>query len=154
MRASKRNRNRRGVVGPSDVPVKRAAPHSFPVMPDDLKIDIAHVVRTFCFTGVDAGTCLARAAIGHAVLHACGLPARLIPGGMLYRCGPHRRRDILRFCLSDNRGGYLHTGNDAYLIGHVWVEVGDEIADFSVGDWQAEADLIYERSRRSRVGTD
>jgi hypothetical protein len=44
----------------------------------NLKIDIAHVVRTFCFTGVDAGACLARAAIGHAVLHACGLPARLI----------------------------------------------------------------------------
>ena len=44
------------------------------------------------------------------------------------------------------RGGYLHTGNDAYLIGHVWVEVGDEIADFSVGDWQAEADLIYENT--------
>ena len=61
---------------------------------------------------------------------------------MLYRCGPHRRRDTLRFCWPDNRGGYLHTGNDAYLIGHVWVEVGDEIADFSVGDWQAEADLI------------
>lgn len=53
-------------------------PDSFPVLPDDLKIDIAHVVRTFCFTGVDAGACLARAAIGHAVLHACGLPARLI----------------------------------------------------------------------------
>jgi hypothetical protein len=103
-------------------------------MPDDLKIDIAHVVRTFCLTGVDAGTFLARAAIGHAVLHACGLPARLVPGGMLYRCGPHRRRDTLRFCLPDNRGGYLHTGNDAHLIGHVWVEVGDEIADFSVGD--------------------
>jgi hypothetical protein len=146
MRASKRSRNRRGVGLPLDVPVKRAAPDSFPVMPDDLKIDIARVVRTFCFTGVDAGTCLARAAIGHAVLHACGLPARLIPGGMLYRCGPHRRRDTLRFCLPDNRGGYLHTGNDAYLIGHVWVEVGDEIADFSVGDWQAEADLIYENT--------
>ena len=27
-------------------------------MPDHLKIDIAHVVRTLCFTGVDAGTCL------------------------------------------------------------------------------------------------
>ena len=35
---------------------------------------------------------------------------------MLYRCGPHRRRDTLRFCLPDNRGGYLHTGSDAYLI--------------------------------------
>ncbi len=42
--------------------------------------------------------------------------------------------DTLRFCLPDNRGGYLNTGNDAYLIGHVSVEVGDEIADFSVGD--------------------
>jgi len=30
-------------------------------MPDDLKIDIAHVARTFSFTGVDAGTRSARA---------------------------------------------------------------------------------------------
>jgi hypothetical protein len=30
-------------------------------MPTDLKIDIAHVVRTFRFTGMDAGTFLARA---------------------------------------------------------------------------------------------
>ena len=65
---------------------------------------------------------------------------------MLYRCGPHRRRDTPRFCLPDNRGGYLHTGNDAYLIGHVWGEVGDEIADFSIGDWQTEAGLIYENT--------
>jgi hypothetical protein len=61
MRASKRSRNRRGVGLPLDVLVKRAAPGSFPVIPDDLKIDIAHVVRTFRFTGVDAGTCLAPA---------------------------------------------------------------------------------------------
>ena len=71
-----------------DVPAKRAAPDSFPVMPDDLKIDIAHVVRRFRFTGVDAVTCLARAAIGHAVLHACGLPARLIPYGRRGRRTP------------------------------------------------------------------
>ena len=79
MRASKRSRNRRGVSLPSNFAGEES--RAGPVMPDGLKIDIAHVVRTFLFTGVDAWTCLARAAIGHAVLHACGLPARLIPGG-------------------------------------------------------------------------
>jgi hypothetical protein len=93
MRASSRSRNRRGVGPPLDIPLKETAPDSFPVLAD-LKIDIVHVVRTFRFTGVDAGTCLARAAIGHAVLHACGLPARLIPG---------RTGDTIRFgsaCLT------------------------------------------------------
>ena len=57
-----------------------------------------------------------------------------------------RRRDTLRFLMPGNYGGYLHTGNDAYLLGHVWVEVGDEIADFSVGDWQPETDVIYQNT--------
>jgi len=60
MRASKRSRNRRGVGRPLDVPVKRGTPDSVSVVPDDLKIDIAHVVRTFRFTGMDTGTCSAR----------------------------------------------------------------------------------------------
>ena len=77
MRASTRSRNRRGVGLPLDLPVERAVPDSFPVLPDDLKIDIAHVVRTFCFTGVDAGACLARAHWSRGPT-PCGLPARLI----------------------------------------------------------------------------
>ena len=46
MRASSRSRNRRGVGLPLDIPLKKTAPDSFPVLPDDLKIDIAHVVRS------------------------------------------------------------------------------------------------------------
>ena len=96
---------------------------SCPVVPNDIKFDIASVVRTFEFGGMDWGTCLARAAVGNTTLIECGLTPRLVAGGMLYRVGPHRRRDTIRFCLPDNRGGYLAPMDSAsYLIGHVWNE--------------------------------
>jgi hypothetical protein len=34
-------------------------------------------------------------------------------------------------------------GSISYLIGHVWNEIGGEIADFSASDWQAETDRMY-----------
>ena len=139
MRASKRRRNARPDADHSVFQVV-----SRPAVPTDIKIDIAHVVRTFEFCGADWGTCLARAALGNATLIECGLTPRLVAGGMLYRVGPHRRRDTIRFCLPDNRGGYLAPMDSAsYLIGHVWNEIGGEIADFSAGDWQAETDRMY-----------
>jgi hypothetical protein len=141
MRASKRSRNARTADLTSAVePVSTA----YPVFPTGIKIDIAHVVRTFEFSGADWGTCLARAAVGNATLIECGLTPRLLAGGMLYRVGPRRRRDTIRFCLPDNRGGYLDPmDNTSYLIGHVWNEVSGEIADFSADDWQVETDRMY-----------
>jgi hypothetical protein len=115
----------------------------YPVIPTEIKIDIAHVVRTFEFGATDWGTCLARAALGNATLVACGLTPRLVAGGMLYTVGPHRRRDTIRFCLPNNRGGYLPMNSTGYLIGHVWSEISGEIADFSAGDWPAETDRMY-----------
>ena len=141
MKASRRMRN-----APPDavVPATETGSLSYLAVPIDIRIDIAHVVRTFEFTGTDSGTCLARAALGNATLIECGLTPRLVAGGMLYRVGPHRRRDTIRFCLPDNRGGYLALmDSTSYLIGHVWNEIGGEIGDFSAGDWQAEMDRMY-----------
>jgi hypothetical protein len=79
MRASKRRRNARPDGDHSVLQVI-----SRPVVPTDIKFDIARVVRTFDFSGVDWGTCLARAALGNGTLIECGLTPRLVAGGMLY----------------------------------------------------------------------
>jgi hypothetical protein len=120
MRASKCRRN-----APRDADHLVLQVVSRPAVPTDIKFDIASVVRTFDFSGADWGTCFARAALGNATLVECGLTPRLMAGGLLYRVGPHGRRDTIRFCLPDNRGGYLAPMDGAsYMIGHVWNEVG------------------------------
>jgi hypothetical protein len=44
----------------------------------------------------------------------------------------------------DNRGGYLAPMDSAsYMIGHVWNEIGGEVADFSAGDWPSETDRMH-----------
>jgi hypothetical protein len=93
--------------------VLRQLPRKHQSLSDDITITIAHIVRTFEFTGSDGGNCLARAVIGHATLRACGLRAKLVAGGLLYRAGPDPQRDTLRFCLSDGRGGFH---DDGYLV--------------------------------------
>ena len=106
----------------------------------DLMEDIADCVRMFQVNGGEpGGNCVPRALIGQIVLRECGLNSRLVAGGMLYRVGKHRRRDTLRFCLPNNKGGYL----GAHLIGHVWNEYADQLVDFSACDWKAEAEEIY-----------
>jgi hypothetical protein len=37
---------------------------------------------------------------------------------------------------------YLHPGSDAFLLGHVWIEVGDEIAEKR---WLAGSACVYPR---------
>jgi hypothetical protein len=108
MQARKRAPNARREQ-PSSEPVSRK-----PAIPDDLKHDIAFAVRTFrLITG--AGTCLARAIAGKRLLRELGLDARLIPGSMLYRGGPHPVRDVVAYC---------HVGRlDDRLYGHVWNEL-------------------------------
>src|ERR1700733_3226769 len=108
-------------------------------MPDDIKVSIALIARNFTFTAADSGgTCLARSVIGKAVLDLCGLPARIVSGGMLYRAGSHRVRDTLRFSMDTNQGGYIHGA----LCGHVWNEADGDIIDFSAGDWVDEAENL------------
>lgn len=109
--------------------------------PDNsIKTDIAGIVSMFWFPEGPGGACLPRACIGQAVLSACGIRSRVVAGSMLFRAGPHPTRDTLRFALPNNRGGVYQGA----VVGHVWNEWGNDLIDFSVGDWQAEAALIYD----------
>jgi hypothetical protein len=116
-----------------------------PALDDAIKTDIAGTVGMFCFPETVGGSCVPRAIITHSVLLACGIPSRLVPGGMLFRAGPHPIRDTLRFSLPNNKGGFY----GGVFVGHVWNEYGSDLIDFSVGDWQAEAALIYATSTES-----
>jgi len=130
MRACQKSRN-----GHPNKPTKTL----MPVLPDDIKMSIAAIVRQFEFRVKDrelVGSCFWRAILADAVFKSCHLNSRLVAGGMLYRAGYDPMRDTLRFCLpKNNLGGYL---ND-HLVGHIWNEIDGEIADFSCGDWVAEA---------------
>jgi hypothetical protein len=70
------------------------------------------------------------------VFKTLGIASRMVAGSLLFRVGYDVDRDTLRFAMPNNRGGYYRD----MLIGHVWNEVGGEIADFSAGDWVAESD--------------
>ena len=101
------------------------------VIPYELKCDIAGVVRAFEFVNaadgyLPGGNSMLRARIGHAVLTECGISSRVVCGARLYRVGKHRIRDMLRYCLPDNTGGYY----EGYACGHLWIEVDDDIVDF------------------------
>jgi hypothetical protein len=105
------------------------------ILPDGIKVSIADIVRHFEFTGRDCGTCVPRAMIADSVFRTLGITSRMVAGGLLVRVGYDVDRDTLRFALPNNLGGYYRDT----LIGHVWNEVGGEIADFSSGDWVAES---------------
>jgi hypothetical protein len=100
-------------------------------VPDDIKVDICRVVRAIQFTGLDGGTCLFRAGVGYVVLRLLGWSPRLCVGGALYRAGPSAMRDVVAFCGPGNTGQMIHGG----FLGHVWLEIDDELIDFSCGDW-------------------
>jgi hypothetical protein len=118
---------------------RRLAAAKILALPDDIKSDIAGIVAMFWFHETGGGNCIPRAIIGDAVLQACGLPSRLTEGGMLYRAGADPRRDTLRFCLPNNLGG-LYQG---CVVGHAWLEVDNQIVDFSLDDWADDAAEIY-----------
>jgi hypothetical protein len=115
-----------------------AAAKTFP-LDDSIKTDIAGIVGMFWFAEVPAGNCVPRACVGKAVLAACGIQSRLVAGSMLLRAGPLPVRDTLRFALPNNRGGFYQ----GVVIGHVWNECEHDLIDFSAGDWEAEAALMY-----------
>jgi len=125
MRASRRGRNA------VRVPEQR-------LIPDDVKIDIAGIVRRFDFDLPGQGDCVWRARMGLLVLNECGIDAEIKAGAMLVRVGPHRKRDTVRYALHNNLGGYY----DGWLVGHAWNQVGDELVDFSVADWNEDVDPV------------
>ena len=126
------------------------------VIPYELKCDIAGVVRAFEFVNaadgyLPGGNCMLRARIGHAVLTECGISSRVVCGALLYRVGKHRIRDMLRYCLPDNTGGYY----EGYACGHLWIEVDDDIVDFllrPLGRRGADAVRDHHRSGRWQTG--
>ena len=127
MRASKRARNQRAdTVRP--LPTVTA-------LPDDMKVDIAKAARGFTDTQIMGGTCVARALVGHKLLREIGLDAKLTYGAMLYRTGFDPMTDVVAYCGKYNTG-YL----DAFMIGHLWNELGDDLIDFSCGDWHRESE--------------
>jgi hypothetical protein len=104
--------------------------------------DIAGIVRgrTLVIAGPAGGiggTCLFRALSGSLVLKTLGIEANLVAGGVLYRAGPDPARDFFIFGTPDGGGAFLPGGG---LLGHVWLEAGDDLIDFSAGDWRRTVD--------------
>lgn len=106
------------------------------VIPADLRADIAASIRGIEFSvsgGLSDGLCLYRAVIGLELLRLLDIPARLAIGGMVYRVGSDPHRDVVAFCGEDNVG---RLSGDWGMLGHCWIESGEEFVDFSVGDWR------------------
>jgi len=124
---------------------RRAAISRDGAIPDDIKHDIAKVVRSITWELVDdngggsGGMCFFRAMTGCAVLCYLDFVPRVAMGGMVYRCGPDPRRDVVAFC---GPGNVAYTLPDGRVLGHSFIEVGNDIVDFSVGDWRENAATI------------
>jgi hypothetical protein len=106
-----------------------------PAVDPDVRKGIAMTVRAVDFDGVPYGKCLLRALVGLEVLRHCKIDASLHIGSMLYRVGPDPYRDVVAFCGPGNAG--FSVGDCAAF--HAWLRVGDDIVDFSVGDWFEDA---------------
>ena len=79
------------------------------------------------------GTCIVRGLVGHKLMREIGLDAKLAYGAMLYRAGYDPMADVVAYCGQYNTG-YV----DNFMLGHLWTELGDDLIDFSCGDWQRE----------------
>jgi hypothetical protein len=111
------------------------------IVPEDIKADIAGIVRAIdLYDGLAGGRCSFRAYCGWMVLHYLHIPVRRAVGGMAYQAGPDPVRDVVGFCGPD----WLGCVQDGVFAGHVWLISGNDIVDFSVGDWQAVSrDALY-----------
>jgi hypothetical protein len=90
---------------------------------------ISLIVRHIRYDSLEeaGGLCLYRSLVGLTALKSCGIDGSLHIGSLICRVGPDERRDIVAFCGPGNAG----YGNGY----HAWIEVADDIIDFSVGDW-------------------
>jgi hypothetical protein len=77
--------------------------------------------------------------IGYTLLQDLGLPAHLVFGSMLYRAGPDAMVDVMAYTGPHNTGCLIHGG----MLGHIWIELGEDLIDFSCGDWQQEAKMLH-----------
>jgi hypothetical protein len=104
-------------------------------IPDDIKHDIAKVVRSIDWQLADetpGGMCFWRAMTGWVTLHTLGIPAKPVLGGMIYRAGVDERRDVIAFCGEGNVG----RRSDRGILAHYFIVSNNNIVDFSVGDWK------------------
>ena len=97
-----------------------------------IKHDISRVVRSIEWVGSPGGKCLFRALTGLIALKMLGIPADIALGGLIYRAGPDH---VVRFCGPDGLG----TVGEHCLLAHYYLISGDELVDFSVGDWKENA---------------
>ena len=123
--------------------LRKDAAEKFSGLPQDIKDDIAAVVRAVSYT-TGGGTCMFRAFTGGMALQAAGIEADRVVGGMLYRVGPDPMRDVVAFYSPGNFGCI----RDGRFLGHSWLRVGDDLVDFSVGDWRKENELLGTAHRR------
>jgi hypothetical protein len=113
---------------------RREAAVRMPI-PDDIKSDIAKVARSIdVVLGIKGGICFFRALAGYLTLMELDLSAALKFGGMVYRAGPDEERDVIAFCGRNNLGWSLRGQG---VLGHYFLTYGDDIVDFSVGDWKS-----------------
>jgi hypothetical protein len=103
------------------------------------RADIAGVVRSIELMA-GGGTCLFRAILGRRVLAWLGIPSTIAVGAMLYRGGPDKIRDVVAFCGHGN----MPMVTDEGAAFHYWLHCGDDLLDFSVGDWQPQAGDIVD----------
>jgi hypothetical protein len=96
-----------------------------------VKVDIARAVRSVQFVGVDGGTCMWRNGLGYLALRLLGFEPKVCVGGMLYRARNNELRDTVSFCGPGNAGQMFHSS----FVGHIWLQLDDEIIDFTGGDW-------------------
>jgi hypothetical protein len=109
-----------------------------PVLSNADREAIAAAVRTPVLVN-GGGNCLVRNYLGLMFLSELGVAAELIKGSMLFRAGPDPLRDVVAFCGAGNAG---HGSASGEFLGHVWLRVGDDLVDFTPGDWRREAELI------------
>jgi hypothetical protein len=103
------------------------------------RADIARAVRSVnLVTG--GGTCFFRSLMGARALKQLGLSVELVAGRMMYRMGPGAG-DLL---------GFIGGNDNSY---HSWLEAGEDLIDFSIGDWRPLATEGYYGSARVRNWT-
>jgi hypothetical protein len=108
-----------------------------PLIAEDVKRDIAKIVRSVKLVlDVPGGICTFRSATGWFVLKYLGITVNRALGGMAYQAGPDPVRDVVGFC-GPRWAGCMKDGR---LLGHYWLMSGNDLVDFSVGDWRALAD--------------
>jgi hypothetical protein len=106
---------------------------------DDVKADIARVVRSIIFKNADGGTCMWRNGIGYMTLRLLGFKPTVCVGGMLFRAGQDPLRDTVSFCGPGNKGQLVA----GHFVGHIWLEMDSELIDFTGADWPSlDADTI------------